>query len=330
MDIASWGLGERHARLMATSPRRQFRIDPTVPFTRAEARAAGIPLATLLGPRFQKVFYDLYVDSAIDVTAAVRAKAALKLCVEGSFVSHFTAAELWSGVVPQHPLTHVTARPGSRPERRGIKCHVARGDERTTAFRGLLLTTPEQTFVDLARHLSLVELVVLGDSLVRKHRTTPDLLAEAAGRFRGRAARLARRAAALVREGVDSAMESRLRMLLVLAGLPDPCVNFTMRDDDGAVTMRFDLSYPKLKLIIEYDGRQHARDGVQWGRDIARREALDRLGWRLIVVRSEDLYDRPDQTLQRVVEALHDRGATVPRRLAVEWRQHFPVRRNAA
>ncbi len=103
-------------------------------------------------------------------------------------------------------------------------------------------------------------------------------------------------------------MESRLR-LLVLAGLPEPAVNFTVRDEEGAVLMRFDLSYPRLKVIIEYDGRQHARDDAQWGRDIHRREELDRLGWRLIIVRAEDIYGRPDQTLSRVQAALRARGA---------------------
>jgi hypothetical protein len=52
------------------------------------------------------------------------------------------------------------------------------------------------------------------------------------------------------------------RMLLVLAGLPEPTVNLIIRNPDGSWRMRFDLSYPGLKLIIEYDGRQHSRTAV--------------------------------------------------------------------
>ena len=114
--------------------------------------------------------------------------------------------------------------------------------------------------MDLATGLDLVALVVLGDSLIRAGRTSTAVLRDAATAWRGRGAKLARRAARYVRDGIDSAMETRLRMLLVLAGLPAPEVNFILRHPDGSWWMRFDMCYPSLKLIIEYDGRQHAED----------------------------------------------------------------------
>ena len=89
-------------------------------------------------------------------------------------------------------------------------------------------------------------------------------LRDAALAWHGRGAKLARRAARFVRDGVDSAMETRLRMLLVLAGLPAPEVNFILHHPDGSWWMRFDMCYPALKLIIEHDGRQHAEDSRQW------------------------------------------------------------------
>ena len=51
--------------------------------------------------------------------------------------------------------------------------------------------------------------------------------------------RLALRAAGLVREGVDSPMETRVRLLIVLAGLPEPSVNHIVRAEDGSWRMRF-------------------------------------------------------------------------------------------
>ena len=57
-------------------------------------------------------------------------------------------------------------------------------------------------------------------------------LRDAALAWHGRGAKLARRAARFVRDGVDSAMETRLRMLLVLAGLPAPEVNFILHHPD--------------------------------------------------------------------------------------------------
>jgi len=74
-------------------------------------------------------------------------------------------------------------------------------------------------------------------------------------------------------------------MLIVLAGLPEPRVNWIVYDDNGKWRMRFDLSYPALRLVIEYDDRQHAEDDTQWDRDIERREDMDRLRLRMVVVR---------------------------------------------
>jgi very-short-patch-repair endonuclease len=88
--------------------------------------------------------------------------------------------------------------------------------------------------------------------------------------------------------------------------------------------MRFDLCYPLLKLIIEYDGRQHAEDSEQWLHDLRRCEALDRMGWRIIVVTRHDYYDTPEEVLCRVRDALIDQGMVgVRRRFKTEWARHI-------
>ncbi len=88
-------------------------------------------------------------------------------------------------------------------------------------------------FVELASLLTLVDLVVVGDHLVRRRRTTcADLVAWCA-QSSDRGAQAARRAAAYVRDRVDSPMETRVRMLIVLAGIPEPEVNLTVRAGDG-------------------------------------------------------------------------------------------------
>ncbi|HTF40715.1 MAG TPA: DUF559 domain-containing protein [Propionibacteriaceae bacterium] len=262
------------------------------------------------------------------ITTELRAKAALGISPSGSYVSHFTAAQLWGAAVPNVSDVHVTV-PGDAggTVRRGVKAHAAADGTATTRIRALPITTPEQTFLDLAAAgIDLVALVVLGDSLVRACKTSARELVDAANRWRGRGAKQARRAARYVRDGVDSVMESRLRMLLVLAGLPAAQVNFIVRHPDGSWRMRFDLCYPALKLIIEYDGRQHAMNTAQWQRDLKRREELDALGWRLIVVTAEDLYDAPEQVLVRVRAALIERGATgIRRQFKTEWLRYFAV-----
>jgi very-short-patch-repair endonuclease len=313
---------------MAVPVREYPALNTRRPFSRADARRAGIKLRELLSPRFHKIFYDCYIASTIPITTELRAEAALGISPSGSYVSHFTAAQLWGAVVPDVSDVHVTV-PGDagRTVRRGVKAHVAADGTAMTRIRALPITTPEQTFLDLAAAgIDLVALVVLGDSLVRACKMSARELVVAANRWRGRGAKQARRAARYVRDGVDSVMESRLRMLLVLAGLPEAQVNFIVRHPDGSWRMRFDLCYPALKLIIEYDGRQHAMNTAQWQRDLKRREELDALGWRLIVVTAQDLYDAPEQVLVRVRAALIERGATgIRRQFKTEWLRYFTV-----
>lgn len=186
------------------------------------------------------------------------------------------------------------------------------------------LTSPGQTFHDLADDLDLVDVVVLGDSFVRLGLGGPSDLVAASSRLTGPGTSAARRAGAYVRAGVDSAMETRLRLLLVLAGLPEPVVNLPLRDPEtGRVRYRLDLAYPKWKIAIEYDGRQHAESTQQWRWDVQRREELEGDGWRLVLVLAADLYRSPGRTLDRVVDAISARGGRVALR-GNTWQRHFP------
>ena len=87
-------------------------------------------------------------------------------------------------------------------------------------------------------------------------------------------------------------MESRVRMLLVFAGLPEPAVNHVIRRRDGEWLWRFDMCYPRPKIAVEYDGQQHL-DTPRRRQDLLRREQLERDGWLFIVFVSDDVYVDP-------------------------------------
>ena len=228
--------------------------------------------------------------------------------------------------LPVHPLEHVSVTAdGDRRRRAGIRNHVAPPGTPVVPLRGLRVSAPAQMFVELGEILSLVDLVVVGDALARRRLATPEELRAWCARSTRPGAAAARHAARFVRAEVDSPMETRLRMLLVLAGLPEPVVNHTIRDRQGRVLMRFDLSYPELRIVIEYDGRQHRADLDQWDRDEQRKDWFDDSGWRHVPVFSRGIYSRPDATVERVVRALASRGVRV--RATDDWRPHFPVRR---
>lgn len=321
---------------MRTKDSAPRQLDPTRPFTYAAARAAGITRRQLSGPEFRRIFTGVYIAASMRLDTYLCAAAALLIAPPEAFVARHTAARLWGAVPPDDWRTHIcTLAPdvwtgGGAPAdsrwRRtrvdGIDSRSTSDDTRIVRFKGLWVSDPIRTFLDLAGDLDLVELVVLGDSLVRNTHIRPaDLIAAAAtpGRFRRRA----RRAAALVREGVDSPQESRLRMLIVLAGLPEPRTNILLRDAHGRVVRRLDLGYEEFLIAAEYDGRQHAEDAQQWQGDIARREELDDRGWRLLVILAQDLYTNPETVLDRLVTLLHARGCRDAAVTSTEWRRYF-------
>ncbi|KRF11299.1 hypothetical protein ASG90_16165 [Nocardioides sp. Soil797] len=180
-------------------------------------------------------------------------------------------------------------------------------------------------FVELASLLTLVDLVVVGDNLVRTERVSTEELRQVSGESELPNAARAVVAAGLVRERVDSPMETRLRLLIVLAGLPEPKVNLTLRNVEGAAIRRYDLSFPEARLILEYDGRQHVERIEQWESDLQRREAIDSDEWRIMVFVSADIYRRPGQTLQRISRVMRARRVPgLPSCLSDQWRPHFP------
>jgi very-short-patch-repair endonuclease len=315
------------------SPDGSSAFDLRRPFTRAAALAAGVEPRLLRGSTFRRIFRGVYVDASVEDTPALRAEAALALFPNSSaFASHATAGRIHGVPLPPLPEEHVTVlKAAERRDHAGIRVHVTKV---ATVVRrgGIRVSSCRQMFVELASLLNLVDLVVVGDDLVRRGKTTTAHLSAFCAASRHPAARAAGRAAKFVREDVDSPMESRLRMLLVLGGLPEPEVNLTLRTEDGVPLRRYDLSYPAVRVIVEYDGRHHIEREDQWEADLARREAIDDDGWRILVVTANSVYRRPEETLLRVWRLLRRRRLTgVPAVLSDAWRPHFSEPRlNAA
>ncbi len=292
-------------------------------FRSRDAGAVGVTERDLRHHRYAAVLRGVRAPADGEVDTWLRARAALLLAGPRAVVSHHTAALLWGAAVPSTPTTHVmVATANERHRLEGTTFHVCTTLQHGHHVRGVPVTSPEQTFIDLARVLPLVDAVVVGDCLVRLGHVTVEGLREACRRTRLKGAAAARRAAEHVRAGAESPMETRVRMLLVLAGLPEPLLQLELRDADGVTTYRLDLAYPEVRLALEYDGRQHAENDAQWSHDVVRREFLDAQGWRLIVIRAADIYTHPAATLARIVEALESRGVRV-KRLDPRWQRHF-------
>lgn len=150
-----------------------------------------------------------------------------------------------------------------------------------------------------ACRLSLQELVVLGDSMMRRNlrsgirlddfaRLLQSLREEARehGRRLPRGFRTMKRALRLMRENTDSSQETRLRLLLMRYGLGCPQINVPLHVPDADKLFYLDMAYPEAKVAVEYDGTHHRN---QWIADCDRLKFITELGWQHIQATSYDL-----------------------------------------
>jgi hypothetical protein len=117
----------------------------------------------------------------------------------------------------------------------GLTVHrdrIAPGE--TTRVDDIRCTTPLRTAYDLGRQDDLVEAVVAVDRLANRHRFPPDLLLHFTAHYRGGPG-TTRLCATLAHTNpyAGSPMESRLRMIIVQAGLPPPRVQWVVQDVDA-------------------------------------------------------------------------------------------------
>ena len=110
-----------------------------------------------------------------------------------------------------------------------------------------------------------------------------------------------RRALELAEPATESPMETRLRLLLVLAGLPRPQVQVPLHDDKGHFIGRPDLYYPTQRLAVEYDGATHRETMTA---DHRRQNRLLNAGYRLLRFTAADVLSTPDSVVRLVRQAL--------------------------
>lgn len=273
----------------------------TRPFTTAEASAAGLSKDVLAGARFWAPARGVHAHVDLPDCLELRCRA-LSLIVPKAVVSHSSAARLRGLPLPGQPAQgpiEVTTE-GKPPRHAGVLAHQASLDEEVVVLDcGVRATTASRTWADLACRLSLDDLVILGDAVLRHGWAGPANLTSAARRPNRRGAERLRAALPPLEARTDSPMETRLRLIVIRAGLARPVAN---RDVvvDGCWLARPDLSWPDLRIAVEYDGDHHRLDRAQWQRDIGRRRLLEDAGWLLVVVTADDVLRHPDQLVDRL------------------------------
>lgn len=214
----------------------------------------------------------------------LRLGAALHRC-PGAVATAASAAVLWDLPLPGPPPTVpvlLRARSVHRPERGSRSAGVLtrrawlEGDE-VTRHRGVPVTTPERTFVDLARGLSLPWSLAVADAVRRQYgRSRADLLAAVDRNPSAAGHAQAGRVAALAVSLAESPLESVARGVQLELGLPMPEVQVWIGRERPE--FRVDMLVRRFAVVVEADGRlkyegPSARPGQAW----QEKRRLDRL-----------------------------------------------------
>ena len=285
-------------------------MPPPEPFTVAAARAAGLTRAQLRRPEYVRLVHGVVVrlDDAIDETERLRLLATV-LPPDAAF-SHRTAAALLGAHVDPPARPHIALTPRRvLPQHAGLVVHARRLSAADVVdHEGVRVTSGPQTFLDLAPLLPPQELVAVGDALYREDALDLGGLAERLARAdRVRGVVRARECAALVIPDSHSRPESLIRYWLVTSDLPAPGPQVEVEDRFGRVVAHGDLGYSRWKVLLEYEGEQHARDPDQFGRDIDRYGLMAAGGWLVLRFAKRHL-GGPWTVVDRTRRALLSRG----------------------
>lgn len=267
-------------------------------FTLAEGREAGLDESKIRSRRFRTPFHG--TRAVRDLSDFARLQLLMRAVPPHAFASGRTA-----GVVHGVPLpsdvqrdafgrpTIAVPHPRNRIRGRGVlgkSLRISTAD--IVVRRGIRVTSPSRTWLDLSAELDLPALVAVTDFLISRRRrrcTKEALVAEHAASPRAPGARNRRLALELCSDSSESPRESEVRCVLEMAGLPRPDCNVNIYDGARFVA-RVDIIYREQRLVVEYYGDYH-RDPDQWSRDEMRRAELESLGYRVTVVTRRDFDD---------------------------------------
>lgn len=241
-------------------------------------------------------------NSAIEQVAA----AAVQL---DAVASHETAAALWGiptlGRVQQVQVTRTRRGQGATHEYDGVALYHARLDvDHVTVHRGVPITTPARTVLDIARNRPFRAGVVAVDAALRMRLCGADELlsvAEACRRWPG--IRRARRVTAFADPRAGSPLESISRVAFHEYGLPRPILQAVIGGYDEV-----DFLWERCRVIGEADGMSKYTSPKVLRDEKLRQEGLAQLGFTVFRWTWPEAYRRPDALAYRAFEILTRHG----------------------
>jgi hypothetical protein len=241
----------------------------------------------------------------------------LAACLAGdATASHRSAAALWGLPGGRRDLVEIITDRWERAQHTGLIVHeslLLESIDRTD-IDGIPTTTVERTIFDLCRYASEVVVDMAVDRALVRGLTRYEKLIAAEQRLATRGRPGAARFHSVMARRVDggatpeSAPERRLAHALVRQGLPEPVVQFEVRDPDGRLVARCDLAYPQWNIVIEYDSVQEHTGRAALLRDSARRNAVSAAGFTTVSATIDDLRNQAT-CLASVIRRIRDGAA---------------------
>lgn len=250
-----------------------------------------------------------------------QAQSYMEIAPSGAFICGRSAAAM-RGYPVRHRADLDVAVLGPRRAPRGRGVNGRRVEPHLVeveAIDGIPITTPATTWAMLGRELSVRELVILGDAIVRIPRDDRgELLPEYAGASleqlqhaidAGKRVGTKKLNAAIerIRVGSASPLETDYRLDADDAGLPEPLLDAEICDDSGRRLGISEFAYPRYRVAVEVEGDHHRTSKAQWNRDIQKYRDYADAGWEVVRLTHSDI--RVRRTATRIVrDVLKRRG----------------------
>lgn len=273
-------------------------------FTLNDARNAGLTRRQLQSTAWRRVWARIYVSAKFDDTPELTLAAVRMSLPFAAVFSGPTAAWLHGlDLPPTNPVEATVPANVGASVRQGLRLRRVHVDSMEVVERhGLRTTTIIRTLFDLANQLSTVEAVVAADTAIRLELLTLEQLqAHATNKAGSKGIVRFRKVVDLADPKSESPMETRLRLHLVLNGVPRPESQVDLHDGNGVFLGRVDLYYPGQRLAIEYDGQFHRET---WEEDVVRQNRILNAGIRMLRFTAADLRRKPHLVLASVRDAL--------------------------
>ncbi|OZE03222.1 hypothetical protein CH249_15690 [Rhodococcus sp. 05-2255-3B1] len=283
------------------------------PFRGSQAVRSGALSRYELSRNYVRVLRDTYVGSGTILDARTMAVAA-SICVgHGAVIAGVSAAAVHGAKWIDPGIPPSVLANGRSHQLPGLRIHHDAFDiDDVTIIQGFAVSTPVRTGFDIGRWVPTPLSVVFLDSLLAATGVDGEAIREYALQRPGtRGIRRLIEALDLADGGSASPQETRTRLLLVEAGLPQPETQIVIRDSSGRFVARIDLGWRRWQVGVEYEGVHHWLDERQRTRDIERFEDLDRAEWRVVRVNSEQMRLRTHEVVARVRATLRAAGAPV-------------------